>query len=84
MLDLEKGARREAAPHCPDIIEHVIVMTGRAEVGPDGETSTIREGDRVTFLADRPTATTPWKTEHGSCRFPVTRSRWIRAAARSL
>ncbi len=54
VLDLEQGARRTAAPHPPGIVEHVIVMRGRAEVGPDGEATVIEEGDRVTFLADRP------------------------------
>ena len=54
MLDLEQGTRRKAAPHSPGVIEHVIVVTGRAEVGPDDEATVIGEGDRVTFLADRP------------------------------
>ncbi len=54
VLDLEQGAKRQAAPHSPGVIEHVIVVTGRAEVGPDGEATVIEEGDRVTFLADRP------------------------------
>jgi transcriptional regulator with XRE-family HTH domain len=54
VLDLEQGTRRKAAPHSPGVIEHVIVVTGRAEVGPDDEATVIGEGDRVTFLADRP------------------------------
>ena len=54
VLDLERGAKRNAAPHSPGVIEHVIVVAGRAEVGPDNEPTVIEEGDRVTFSADRP------------------------------
>ncbi len=54
MLDLKRGAKRNAAPHSPGVIEHVIVVAGRAEVGPDNEPTVIEEGDRVTFSADRP------------------------------
>jgi transcriptional regulator with XRE-family HTH domain len=54
VLDLEQGAKRKAAPHSPGVIEHVIVVAGRAEVGPDDEPTVLGEGDRVTFLADRP------------------------------
>lgn len=54
MLDLERGAKRKAAPHSPGVIEHVIVVAGRAEVGPDDEPTVVDEGDRVTFSADRP------------------------------
>lgn len=54
MLDLERGAKREAAAHSPGVIEHVIVVAGRAEVGPDDEPTVVDEGDRVTFSADRP------------------------------
>lgn len=54
VLDLDRGARRKAAPHSPGVIEHVIVVSGRAEVGPDSEATIIEEGDRITFLADRP------------------------------
>ena len=35
-------------------VEHLIVVSGRAEVGPDNEPTIVGEGDRVTFSADRP------------------------------
>jgi transcriptional regulator with XRE-family HTH domain len=54
VLDLKKGARRKAAPHSPGVIEHVIVVAGRAEVGPDTEPTIVGDGDRVSFSADRP------------------------------
>jgi transcriptional regulator with XRE-family HTH domain len=54
VLDLKRGAKRNAAAHSPGVIEHVIVVAGRAEVGPDDESTVVDEGDRVTFSADRP------------------------------
>lgn len=54
VLELDDDARRQAAPHSPGVIEHVIVLSGRAEVGPETEATILEEGDRITFLADRP------------------------------
>jgi len=53
VLDLKRGARRKAAPHPPGVIEHVIVLEGRAEVGPDTEPTIIEAGHCLTFSADR-------------------------------
>jgi transcriptional regulator with XRE-family HTH domain len=54
VLDVAAGARRNAAPHPPGVIEHVIVIEGRAEVGPDDEPAVLSVGDSLTFPADRP------------------------------
>jgi transcriptional regulator with XRE-family HTH domain len=54
ILDLARYAKRDAAAHSPGVVEHVIVLAGRAEVGPDGEVAVLGEGDAMTFLADRP------------------------------
>lgn len=54
VLDLEKGAKRSAAPHSPGVVEHVIVVSGRAEVGPETEPMSLGPGDCLTFSADRP------------------------------
>ena len=54
VLDIAAGARRNAAPHPPGVIEHVIAVEGRAEVGPDEEPSVLSAGDCLTFPADRP------------------------------
>jgi transcriptional regulator with XRE-family HTH domain len=54
VLDLKRGAKRKASPHSPGVVEHVIVVSGRAEVGPDDEPTVVGDGDRVTFSADRP------------------------------
>jgi transcriptional regulator with XRE-family HTH domain len=53
VLDLERDVRRDAAAHPPGVIEHVIVMKGRADVGPDGDSTLLAAGDCVTFPADR-------------------------------
>jgi transcriptional regulator with XRE-family HTH domain len=54
VLDLEEGTKRKAAPHSPGVIEHVIVVDGRADVGPDGEPTVVQAGDCLSFSADRP------------------------------
>jgi XRE family transcriptional regulator, regulator of sulfur utilization len=54
VLDLKRGAKRKASAHSPGVVEHVIVVSGRAEVGPDDEATVVGEGDRVSFSADRP------------------------------
>ena len=54
VLDLKRGAKRKATPHSPGVVEHVVVVSGRAEVGPDDEPTLVEEGDRVSFSADRP------------------------------
>lgn len=52
-VDLDAGARLTSAPHTPGIVEHVVVVEGRAEVGPEGATATLETGDRIRFPADR-------------------------------
>jgi quercetin dioxygenase-like cupin family protein len=54
VLAIERGTRREAAPHSPGVIEHVIVIDGTAEVGPIDEPTQLRAGDCITFSADLP------------------------------
>jgi transcriptional regulator with XRE-family HTH domain len=54
VLDLERDVRRDAAAHPPGVVEHVIVMKGRVDVGPDGDATVLAPGDCVSFPADRP------------------------------
>jgi quercetin dioxygenase-like cupin family protein len=54
VLDLEPGARRRADPHSPGVIEHVIVISGPVEIGPQHELVTLDTGDCLTFAADLP------------------------------
>lgn len=54
VLDLEPGVTRRAHGHTPGIVEHVIVISGRMEVGPDGQSEVLDAGDYIRFPADRP------------------------------
>jgi transcriptional regulator with XRE-family HTH domain len=54
VLELESGAHRSAAPHPAGVIEHIIVVSGEAEVGPEESPSMVAPGDYVRFHADRP------------------------------
>jgi XRE family transcriptional regulator, regulator of sulfur utilization len=54
VLDLAAGFRREAAGHSPGVIEHVVVMYGRVDVGLAGHSLVLGPGDCITFPADRP------------------------------
>jgi transcriptional regulator with XRE-family HTH domain len=54
VLDLAAGAKRNAAAHSPGVLEHVIVVSGRAEVGPDDDAADLEAGDCLTFSADLP------------------------------
>jgi transcriptional regulator with XRE-family HTH domain len=54
VLELEAGFRRDAEPHGPGVVEHVIVMQGLVNAGPDGESTELAPGDCISFPADRP------------------------------
>ena len=54
VLDLDAGARHDAGAHSPGVIEHLVVIKGRAEVGPEDEPATLEVGDCLTFSADIP------------------------------
>ena len=53
VVDLEEGARRSASAHSTGVVEHVIVVSGRVDVGAEGESAILESGDRITFQADR-------------------------------
>lgn len=54
VLDLEADARRSAKPHATGVVEHVIVVSGRVDIGVEGESAVLEPGDRIRFTADRP------------------------------
>jgi transcriptional regulator with XRE-family HTH domain len=54
IVDLEAGAERSAAPHSAGVIEHVMVVQGRIDVGAEGASATLEPGDRISFPADGP------------------------------
>lgn len=50
----EPGVPRESEPHMPGVIEHVIVSTGRALVGPAGAPAELGPGDYICYPGDEP------------------------------
>ncbi|MGD9695451.1 MAG: helix-turn-helix domain-containing protein [Thermoleophilia bacterium] len=51
---LDAGVRHASGAHTPGIVEHVLVIEGRADVGPDDDSVQLDTGDRIRFPADRP------------------------------
>jgi transcriptional regulator with XRE-family HTH domain len=54
VFELEPGHAREAEPHIPGSVEHIVVASGRIRTGPVGETVELGPGDYVTFPGDVP------------------------------
>jgi transcriptional regulator with XRE-family HTH domain len=54
VLELGPDAKRNAAAHSPGVVEHVVVIEGRVEIGPDDDPATLGVGDYLTFAADLP------------------------------
>ena len=54
LLEMEPGSRRDAEPHIPDSVEHIVVSAGRVRVGPVDELVEAGPGDYVTFPGDVP------------------------------
>ncbi|GAA4970733.1 helix-turn-helix domain-containing protein [Actinoplanes utahensis] len=54
LLELEPGSRRDAEPHIPRSVEHIVVCGGRIRVGPVDELVELEPGDYVTFPGDVP------------------------------
>jgi transcriptional regulator with XRE-family HTH domain len=50
----EPGEPRESAPHIPGTLEHLVLGTGRAQVGPVGELVEVGPGDYVLYPGDVP------------------------------
>ena len=54
LITAEPGEARRSDPHHPGTIEHVILMSGRALVGPADEPVTLASGDYLTYPGDAP------------------------------
>lgn len=54
ILELDGGARRDASAHSPGVVEHVVVLSGVADVGPEGAAERLGAGDYIRFPADVP------------------------------
>jgi transcriptional regulator with XRE-family HTH domain len=53
-IEVAPGPGRESQPHMPGIVEHVVLSTGRALVGPISEPVELRPGDYIAYPGDLP------------------------------
>ncbi len=53
-ITAEPGDGRESDPHPPGLVEHVILSTGSALVGPTEAPETLHPGDYISYAADNP------------------------------
>ena len=53
-IDAEPGAGRRSEPHMPGVVEHVVLMTGRALVGLTEEPIELAPGDYLVYPGDLP------------------------------
>lgn len=54
LVELEPGVGRDARPHSPGSVEHVVVTAGRMRTGPLSDPVELAPGDYVTFAGDVP------------------------------
>lgn len=54
LIELEPGPVREAPPHIPGSVEHLVVAAGRLRTGPANDPVELGTGDYVTFPGDVP------------------------------
>lgn len=54
LLTIGEGRRRQSDSHGIGVIEHAVVMAGRASIGVGLESSVLEPGDMLTFSADQP------------------------------
>ncbi|HEL3169513.1 TPA: helix-turn-helix transcriptional regulator [Stenotrophomonas maltophilia] len=49
---VEPASIRESAPHPPGTVEHVVLCSGRARLGPVGQCVELGAGDYISYAAD--------------------------------
>ncbi|MFS0852598.1 helix-turn-helix domain-containing protein [Microbacterium sp. 179-I 3D4 NHS] len=54
LITAEPGAARRSDPHHPGTIEHVVLMSGAAHVGPADAPALLSPGDYLTYPGDAP------------------------------
>jgi transcriptional regulator with XRE-family HTH domain len=52
LITAQPGSARESDPHMTGVTEHVVLCSGRAEVGLTGEPVELRPGDYIAYPAD--------------------------------
>lgn len=54
LINAQPGAARESEPHMPGVVEHVVLGSGRALVGPLDDPVELTPGDYCAYPGDRP------------------------------
>lgn len=54
LITAEPGDPRRSEPHHPGTIEHVVLITGQAHIGPAAEPVLLDPGDYLTYAGDAP------------------------------
>lgn len=54
LIQAEPGATRDSAPHLAGTVEHVVLLSGSADVGPREAPLTMHPGDYLTYPGDAP------------------------------
>jgi len=54
VIELGPGAPRQAEPHNPGTVEHLVVAAGRLRAGPAGDPVELGPGDYASFPGDAP------------------------------
>jgi transcriptional regulator with XRE-family HTH domain len=54
VMEFVSTTMHNAPAHGPGQIEHIIVLSGKFDIGPDGASAVLSPGDCMTFPADRP------------------------------
>lgn len=52
LVSAQPGRPRESDPHMPGVVEHVVLSSGRALVGPTGDPVEVGPGDYVAYPGD--------------------------------
>lgn len=53
-ISAEPGSPRRADPHMPGVVEHVVLMSGRALIGPTDAPVELAPGDYIAYPGDAP------------------------------
>lgn len=52
LITSQPGSARESEPHMPGVVEHVVLSSGRAEIGVAGDPVELGPGDYVAYPGD--------------------------------
>ncbi|PPK67373.1 XRE family transcriptional regulator [Actinokineospora auranticolor] len=54
LITAEPGGKRESLPHSPGVVEHVVLCSGEALIGPTEDPVRLTPGDYISYPGDLP------------------------------